>query len=385
MKLFRYVALCLLMTVTLSFAQGPSRQGNPAIVLLDQGYMLEVFEVSGYAPATGFSFASFANGNPAALVSAQSAGLGANFGYRNSVQIFSDIEMRHPLAGLPLSAGFAGSLAGVHAGIGFYQRHYSGFDFGELPLTSPKDLDGNSSQTSRLVIQRWIFVPAAGVAKTLYVSSDQTTKIAAGVQVSANVLRSKESLPQVEGRATDLAFSGKIGVLIQFETTVTLGATIENGPVFEGIVDYQRGSFLTGSSDTTSIFQQQDIEVRYQNKEPWRAQIGASLQLTEYLNFDFAALPIIRQGDTNRKNDLDLAASVGWRQGNWKANFGGYALRRTFESTNTVQQAYFMLFGIARTAGRLTVELNVADSHLISDEDRQYALFKLGFGYAFRR
>jgi hypothetical protein len=374
-----------------SFAQ-PINEFN--VVLFPQGYGLKLLNSSGNSSIINdVSNISFLN--PASINNFENYSAGLSYQANTNIKEawITDIGMNRVYNFYPQSFGAVANWQGFTFGLGFGQRYNGTKEMGLIPVTTPSQPDGTGEFIDLVeenLIQSYSISSAYSFKELLQSNFD----ISLGLKYSLNRFHQYVDIWNLEANSTGYYSSFALGLISDFnldeQRKIQLGVSFESANRFKAEIEYDREPILydpdsTGNQNTYAI-----VNSYLLYTSPSELNFDIAVDATENLKF-FVGLKTVFWSVFHEyyKDQVEISFSTAYQINEIvKASLGFYSNDFKIESTyysnlNSELNALFITAGLKININQFSIDLALADSHLLSGKYTQQTIIKLAFGINF--
>ena len=363
-------------------------------VLPMQGLNLQSLNSYGFSSGIISDLSSAANSNPASLFSNHTFSTVASYQYKTEIEdaLFS-IGSKQSFYMLPQSAVFLYSNEIFNMSIAYNQRYNQQLNFGQIPLTSPEDMDGESGKTFEPIWKQNISAFSFITSHTLLGNEDDESYFKIGGKYAFNFLYYLEEIPGAKATLEIYAHNFSIGFNYRINASIEVGAFYEHHTEFNGNLIFKGSGFLLVPDTSGLVYE--DFRLVNGNLD-YNTIIRLPGKIVSSLKYNFAK-DLFITGDLqyifwnyvgdNLKNAFELSSSITkCFSEKLRGSAGIYISDRQYKNDNDIFDgltAVYFTTGINYRLNKLMLQLSLADSHLLSDDTRKNTIGKVGIEYGF--
>jgi long-subunit fatty acid transport protein len=352
---------------------------------LPQGFVLNGLSGYGYQKSTKSSIANSLISNPAATADFERISFGFSYQYDSKIDeawLFNIGHSRTKLY-LPQSFTFIMPVNDFRLGIGMNQLYNSELDYGKIWAAA---IANNEQGYIDILVhpqkQVIIFKNSISASYRFANPASPLYNLSIGIQYNSNYLTYKYD-PRYPAEYIDiLSGSGKVNknlfadnftVGMRYKFKTTNNSFIGAGAYYESAIDYNS---VDKSSNTKYVGHIPDI-----------FNVGIMFEPTPKLTFSSdLAYSLWHNIEVTYKNQIELAINCSYRTTeDFTVSFGIFHTNREYDNSEfnydlNRENAIFIIGGIVYNYHGITLDLALADNHLLADQWRKQFITKIGLG-----
>jgi len=385
-----FTIIFLLYFSTFINADGTLRKNFPF-----QGYNLHSFNSYGYSSGTNSDLSTIANSNPAVLFSKYKFSGAVSYTYRTKIEnvIINGVSSEQSFYYLPQSAVFMFSYDKLNTAIAYNQRHNQKLDLGDIPLTTVEDMDGDSGRSFTPIFKQQISAFSFMTSYLLMNNEEKESFLKIGGKYGLNYLYLKEEIIRLEAKAEIHAHNFALGLHYKINPKIEVGVYYEHHTEFTGNLEDKNGDILLIDDDNDSPYE--DFRYRPGSSE-FNTIVRMPGKLVTSLKYNFSENLFLTSdlyyifwnyvGD-NLKDAVEISSCVTKQfSDKLRGSAGMYISDRKYKYGSEFfdgQYATYFTLGANYQFNFFTLQLALADSHLLSDEARKNTIGKIGIEFGF--
>jgi hypothetical protein len=355
------------------------------VTYLPQGFVLAQLNSQGIAGAVESSIGNMSAANPALLVEYTSISVGASLQTETKIKPgwIAGIGYRRPPKRFIQSGGVIVPIKQLRIGLGYFQKYSAEMLYDSLPITTVSDSDSGYiigqyvKPHAHAAIDAWT-LSGTFMLHGLLTSSDQ---LSVGLSIQYNRLDFFQSIGGL-GKSYD-EDAGQYSIVAGwiYTSPKNLYCRLNLG------IHYEQGVDIRGTGKYSS---QQDGNDQFTlaGHTPSRLCTGIRIELGQRLSLttgnNWVAWKEVRD-DAIDQHEYTL--SLAWQWSSSLTTILGlfstdmrHSIGPFFSPSDNAFQATFLIFGLTKQLGPLSLDAVIADSHFNSGEWREQTIMKLGLG-----
>jgi len=341
-------------------------------IVFPQNMAIGAYHSIGFSNMVHFQPAEIGSANPASMSSFSAAAMGINFEYATKLDYLLDMTLDRQYQYLPTDAGFVYPLGRLSMGLGYQQKYNHLLDAGEIPLTTNEDPFGSSDSTFHPILKTVVRTVSGLISYSFPNLFSPEGTLSFGLQAGLDIVSISEDFPGGQVNADGNGMSWKIGVLYEKKDIYGIGLFFEKSVDIEITKSY--GDSI-GSFESLLIL-------------PDVISAGFWLSAAEDISLNLTAAYVLWKDLNDQfKNNLDISANIIYDYSeSYAFSLGLFNTDRGSEENyfNIDNSATFLSLAARAKFSSFALRLEVADSHLGAEENRQQTQIKLGLDYSFK-
>lgn len=368
-----------------------SAQGSAvsSTLFMPQGYSLN--SLNGFGTSGIYNNRSNLNYiNPASLRNYNKPAFGISYEFQTGIEDGWIAKIGgHRIHDLyPGSAGFVYPYKNLRIGLSFGQTYNWQLDFGRIPISTLEQPEGTGKYFEPVYKTRLYSYSLSAALTQDNLFADDNFSI--GFRLTSNILKEHEEILSQIGEGSADKISAAVGTIYKYN--IDSDRYIEAGISYEMPVELNGEIKIEGSDVIKNVFEGDTNYVVVEKFAlagyvPGKVSLDYSFGLMKSfsilgsINYNYWKSDIL----TNYEDQLQLAGSLVFGVGsNLKASLGYYKtdfrLKEDYLRINNQLDAFYLTGGLVWSSDMYSIDIALADSHLISGEKRKQTIAKISLG-----
>lgn len=386
-----FVVQLIFFNISETQAQTNTRDGSTVVSFLPQGYGIKLLNSSGTSSILN-DISNLGFMNPASISEFENYSLGFSYQFNTSIDEawIADFGTSRVYNFYPQSAGGIVKWDDFTFGLGFGQKYNGTLDIDPIPVTTVQQPDGTGEffeVKQETMIHSYTITASYSFKELLQTSNDLTL----GFRYSLNYLNRYDEIWDLTGSATD--YSSNIAAGLNYKISfddqrhLLIGASYESKTYFDAKYEIDNDAILLYDPEDTNhvLIPAEQSDFYLIHDLPDELRIDIAFDAANDLKLLANLTSIFWKTETNfLKDQIEYSFSAVYQFNEMFAPSLGFYITdceytdtfysRLNEGLNTI----FLTGGLKINIDKFSIDLALADTHLISGELRKQFIAKAG-------